>query len=173
MDKKIEKHIKRLSNTDREEKAGLLYREACGHVENMRISTVMFAVCMKSIRDNKYHEDMGYKTFEIFCCLPEINVAPATVKKYITIIEYYLDKNIGMEKIANVSMSNLGIMKNAKEPEKYIEKAKDMPYIDFKKVIYEKELNIKPEDNEIDDYIKKQENKGCSFWDGKKCIKEK
>jgi len=166
----IKKYEEKLNNMDDEQKAGLLYQQAVDHVRTMRVSTVMFALCMKSIKDNKYYEVLGYKTFDILCSAPEINIEHGTVKKYIKIIEYYIDKNFEINRLADISINNLGVMRNAKNIDKWIEPAKQMPYNDFKKEIYEKELGIKPEDKEIEKYIK-EKKKQCEFWDGKGCIK--
>jgi len=167
---------KKLIEHERQQRALAMNNQILESLALLRTRTIILASALKEIFDNELYKELDCETFEIYCCQPEISLQPSTAKHYIAIYRELIEtKKIDIESVKDISMNKLELLRKAKNPEKYLADAKALAYSDFKKEIYKKELKINLDDDEVERYIKKNEDKekGCPHWDGKKCKLDK
>jgi len=148
-----------LLQKEKEERATMFFEKAKEYRFNINKNIYLFTVAMRTIRDEKIYEPLGYKSFDLFCMEQDIDIAPATVDNYIKTVELLEEKGVKVLDLGNLPISKAGIIARTKEPKIWIDKAKDLIFTDLKKMINEKDKGVKSDDKEIENYIKKEQAK--------------
>lgn len=135
-----------------------------------RKNLMAFAGAMKLIRDKELYTYRDYSSFEEACCSPEISIKPKTIKNYIAIYEYWIEKQKKkMDELAGIEYNKLLLLRKVKNPEKYYHEARTLGYSDFRKVIMQKEFKLQPDDEQdMKDHFKRKHP--CPHWTGEKCL---
>ncbi len=139
-------------------------------------TAVMFTLTMREIlHGDHYKKMMQGGTFDQYCASNFPRIKPATIRKYISTLDWFIDeKKIKVECLYPHPMNKLGVIKsNANDPKKWLDVAAEYPISDFTKQVLQVEKGIKPDDKEVENYIKQQEKKqeksGCPLWVNGKC----
>jgi hypothetical protein len=175
---KTEKFKQVTAEKEREQKAIALYNQLKTWRMNLFGSAIKIGAIMRIIKDEKLYEKLiddknGDISFSAFCAFELPQLDSGTIKKYMDAAEFLesIGVEIDMEKPDNLdglAVNKILLLKQCREPEKWIEPMKTMPISDLKKEIDEKEHGIKPDEKEIENHIKQAEKvKACPFGDFK------
>ena len=149
-------------------------------INDIKLNVVKFALLMKYIKETEsFKIMMGSEiTFDVFTQHPDyyIGYKSATINQYIKDVEDMERKGLIETDYANLTMNKIHLIKSAKNPKKWIGAAESLGFSDLKKEFYEKEKGVKLDDNDVENYIKREQNKHicCPFWNEKEgqCQKE-
>jgi len=169
---------KMTAEKDREQKAIALYNQLKTWRMNLFGSAIKIGAIMKIIKEEKLYEKLiddknSDISFQAFCAFELPQLDSGTIKKYMDAAEFLesIGVEIDLEKpdaLDGMAVNKILLLKNCKEPAKWIEPMKSMPISDLKKEIDEKELGLKPAEKEIENHIKRIEKKRvCPFGDFK------
>lgn len=148
---------KELTEKERQNLAITFNHAVLESLKNVRTNFLTLAAAMKEVRDKKFYLELNYDNFEQYCWSPEISMKPSTINGYIRLYEnLVLKKEIEVDRLKNIAISKLNMIQSAKNPEEWIDEARESALSDLRKKFLKKEKGIELEDNEIQNYIKNQ-----------------
>ncbi|GAG66449.1 unnamed protein product [marine sediment metagenome] len=172
---KLDDQKKMLDIKEKEDRAVTFHNQLIVVRQTLFINAIKIGVIMKVIRDEKLYKIIidDCVSFEAFCSfeLPQIQIP--VIKRYISAVDLLekmgVEINVENKELDGYAVNKVLLLKNCRNPKEWLKPMAEMPFKDLQKEINEKELGIKPEDNEVVNYIKREKKKEseCPFGDYK------
>jgi len=146
-----------MQEKEREDKALSAHNQVLKYRNTIVFNRFLYVMSLRVIVQNEFWRELDCESFEMYHCQPEVDIGliPATVKKYIKIIDDLLDKGMDESDMKELTINKLDIMRNARKPVDWVDSAKTLGYSDLKKEIYKKEKGIEPMD-EVEKALKEE-----------------
>lgn len=150
---------KRMTEKEREDKAVTLHNNLVKIRQTINFSKFLFLTALRVIDKEHLWKELSCESFEMYVCQPDIDIGiqPDTVKKYIRIIDFYLEKGYEEEQLKDITINKLDIIRAAKNPDKYLEQAGALGLLDLRKLILENEKGLSAKDIDNADKILRDE----------------
>lgn len=112
----------------------------------MALAFLSMGKILKSIKDNKYYNTLGYKSFVDYVQSPEVGLNYRTAYYYVEIYEMFVERlGYTEEQLIEYSYDKLRkllpIVKKENNTEKLMSRAKDLTWEDFDKIYKEDKKN--------------------------------
>lgn len=154
---------------DKSEQLNFLLDKYDQYSHGIKINVFLMALTIKEIFVKDLWQLSRVENWDQYCSV-ELDIKTSTANRYIRVIKAMESKGIEIGMVEKLSFDKVEILVRANDPIKYLKKAEELSYIEFRIYYNEHERGIKHDDN-LEEYSKRNKDKkevGCPYWNSVK-----